>query len=72
MRKLARVLNIERIRALREKAGLSQADAAKLAGFNSRASWNHVESGRRANVTLEMLARIAKALKCKPRDLLTE
>jgi hypothetical protein len=49
--------------------------AAEAAGFgaegsNRRQYWYMLESGRRQNVTLETVARMATALKCKPKDIL--
>ena len=63
-------LDNAKIRALREERGLSQEEAAKLAGLGGRQQWNDVESGRRPNVTLDTLNKVAKALGVKARDLL--
>jgi transcriptional regulator with XRE-family HTH domain len=64
------MLDTKRMRELREAAGLTQAQAAKRAGWDDKQFWWHIESGDRADVTLSVLARIAKALKVRPRDLL--
>ena len=64
------VLDTVKIRALREARGWSMADAAKAAGFTGRAQWYDVESGRKPNVTLETLGKIADALGVDPRELL--
>jgi len=64
------ILNCMKIKELREGRGLSQEEAAKLAGIGGRQQWNDVESGRRVNLTLDTLERVAKALNAKPRDLL--
>jgi DNA-binding Xre family transcriptional regulator len=42
----------------------------KAAGMASRQHWYAIESGRKQNVTIETLYRIAKVLKVKPADLL--
>jgi transcriptional regulator with XRE-family HTH domain len=54
----------------RKKLGLSQEDAAQKAGLAGRQVWQNITSGRKANVTLETLNKIAVALRCDPRDLL--
>lgn len=64
-------LDREKMRALRKEKGLSQGDAAEAAGMNGGASqWSDVENGRKANVTLDTLSRIAAALGCDSRDLI--
>ncbi len=63
-------LDLEKIRARREKLGMSQQEAATKAGIGSRQRWNDIEAGRRINITLEILERIASALGCKAKDLL--
>jgi transcriptional regulator with XRE-family HTH domain len=64
------LLDIQKIAALREKKELSQDAAATAAGFTGRQKWNDIEAGRRTNITLETLERIANALGVKPRELL--
>jgi transcriptional regulator with XRE-family HTH domain len=64
------MLDLHKVKTLREKAGLTQEKAAAKAGIGTKQSWNAIESGRKANVTLEILDRIAKALGVKARDLL--
>ena len=64
------MLDLEKIKALRLKAGLTQDQAAKKANMGGRASWNHIESGRKANVTMQVLGKLARALGVKPRDLI--
>ena len=65
-------LDREKMRERRKALGLNQTDAAKRAGFAVGASWwSDVESGRKANVTLDTLAKIAAALECDARDLIT-
>jgi transcriptional regulator with XRE-family HTH domain len=65
-------LNVEKIRQLREAAGLSMDQAAKLAGMNSRQRWYEVESGLRANITIGTLDAMARALGVEPADLLAK
>ncbi|MGE5610000.1 MAG: helix-turn-helix transcriptional regulator [Bacillota bacterium] len=64
------MLDTEKMRQLREKLGLTQEDAAKRAGLDTRQAWNNIESGRQTNVTIEKLERIAAALDVKAKDLL--
>lgn len=58
----------QKIRALRESAGLSQEDFAGHIDVD-RSYYSHIERGR-YNITLEMLFRIAQGLGCEPADLL--
>jgi transcriptional regulator with XRE-family HTH domain len=55
------------VRAERKKAGLSQEELAEKAGLTR----NYIGDIERAEkkITLETLAKIAKALKCRVRDL---
>jgi transcriptional regulator with XRE-family HTH domain len=65
-------LDREKMRERRKALGLNQSEASARAGFNGGASWwSDVESGRKSNVTLDTLARIATALGCTSADLLT-
>jgi transcriptional regulator with XRE-family HTH domain len=63
-------LDIDKIKALREKLGLTQAQAAEKAGLTGRQSWSVLETGLRSNPSLRMIERIAGALGVKARDLL--
>ena len=63
-------LDITKMRELREKRGLSLAQAAKAAGFAGRQQWHQIESGQRTNIELNTLEKIAEALGVKARDLL--
>lgn len=51
----------ERLRRLRELAGMSQAELARKAGFH-RAVIHMLESGRRTGLTVESARRLARAL----------
>lgn len=64
------VLDLAKIRRLRLKLKLSLNDAAKRAKLAGKQSWYEVESGRKPNVTIDTLNRIAAALGVKPKDLL--
>ncbi|WP_428938846.1 helix-turn-helix domain-containing protein [Fontivita pretiosa] len=63
-------LDLDKLRELRQRRGLSMEQAAKLAGMANRHRWWDIESGRRPNITLATLDAICRALKCKPQDLL--
>jgi transcriptional regulator with XRE-family HTH domain len=70
---VARVLDTEKIRQLREKLGLTLEQAADAAGLSSRQAWHNIESGAvggRRGITLDTLNAVAKALKCDAKDLL--
>lgn len=64
------MLDLKKLKETREKAGLSQAAAAKKAGFKRVQQWNDVEAGRYPGIRLTTLEAIAKALGVKARDLL--
>jgi transcriptional regulator with XRE-family HTH domain len=64
------MLDTEKLHAKRERLGITQSAAAKLAGLSGAQQWNDIESGRRASITLATLDKIAAALKCKAKDLL--
>ena len=59
----------ERVRAAREKAGLSQGDAAKKARM-FQSSWCRLETGGRPDPRGETIRRIARALGVEPSELL--
>jgi transcriptional regulator with XRE-family HTH domain len=63
-------LDRQKIKALREKLGLSQAEAARRAGLSGRQTWWHIEIGKINNPTLDTIERVAAALGVKARDLL--
>lgn len=64
-------LDCAKIKKLRKRLGLSQEDAAQLAGFKAgRQAWYNVESGARTNIKLNTLEAIARVLKVPPGDLL--
>ena len=64
-------LDREKMKSLRIAADLSQGAAAAAAEITGGAGqWSDIENGRKANVTLETLSKIAAALKCDARDLI--
>ena len=63
------MLDIGKMKALREEKGLTQEEAARRAGLTTRQQWNRIETGQSADVTMSTLDKIAKALGCKARDL---
>jgi transcriptional regulator with XRE-family HTH domain len=66
-----RMLDTSKVKAKRVELGLSQADAAKRAGMGGgRQQWSNIETGAKADVTMTTLGKIARALKCKPAELL--
>lgn len=57
------------LREARDRAKMSQARLAELAGLRV-ATISDIERGRKGNVTLDVLDRLAKALGVKPAELL--
>ncbi len=64
------MLDHEKLKALREKKGLTMEEAAAKAGFASRQHWYMIESGKRLNIELATLDKIADAVGVKAKDLL--
>jgi transcriptional regulator with XRE-family HTH domain len=64
------MLDIQKMEARRKALGLSQEAAATLAGMSGKQAWNIIATGRRTNVTLDTLNKIAVALACDPRVLI--
>lgn len=62
-------LDVEKIRAIRTRLGLTQEAAAAAAGIGNRQKWSDIESGR-TDVRVSTLDRLAKALRVKPAELL--
>jgi transcriptional regulator with XRE-family HTH domain len=63
------MLDIAKVKSLREAKGWSQQQAAEKAGMRDRQAWSRIERGA-TSVTLETLEKVAKALGVKARDLL--
>src|SRR4051812_33349823 len=66
------MLDCELIKTLRERQMLTMQEAATKAGFGGRQSWNDIESGRRANIKLATLFKIAEVLGVPARSLIRE
>lgn len=67
---MARMFDAECAERRRLELGLTQEKAAERAGLaGGRQKWNDIVSGRKANLTLRTLDRIARALRCSPKDL---
>ena len=63
-------VDLAKVRELRRKAGLTQADMAVALGYRSAVGYFYLERGR-CRVTVERLGLIAQALGVQPGDLLT-
>lgn len=63
-------LDVARMRELRKKLDLTQAEAAERADMTV-SRWNDIEAGGRSNVTIDTLSAIAAALGVDARDLIT-
>ena len=66
------LLNWQLIKPRREALGLTQEKAAELADFGTRQRWNAIESGRKPDINLDTLRRLAKTLDLPPAALLTK
>lgn len=60
-----------RLRHWRDAAGLSQAELAKRVKV-SQVMISKIETGAIQAINLQLLGRLAKALGCEPRDLVSE
>jgi transcriptional regulator with XRE-family HTH domain len=71
------MLDVAKMKALREKAGLTMTKAAERANFKNaqgqpqRQRWYDLESGRRLDPSSETLQAIALALNCSMEELMT-
>lgn len=63
-------LDNAKIRKLRLAAGLTLAEAATRAGIGRPQMWSDIEQGRRKNLTIDTLERIARVLNVRPGELL--
>ncbi|MDB5327435.1 MAG: Helix-turn-helix domain [Phycisphaerales bacterium] len=68
-------IDLAKLKRAREKAGLSQEEAALAAGLsaerqNARQRWNSIETGRKSDVRISTIDRIAAALGVKAGSLL--
>lgn len=66
-------LELDAIKRMRAKLGLSGKRAGEIAGFSAPAQrWCSIEAGRFPNPNLSTVFAIAKALKCRPATLLVK
>ena len=63
-------LDVKKIRELRLALNMTQAEAAERAGLTGLQVWSDIERGRRSNLTIDTLERIARVLGVRPGDLL--
>jgi transcriptional regulator with XRE-family HTH domain len=63
-------VDLAKVRELRERRGLTLAQAAKAAKLSNRQRWHQIESGTTPTITVATLDRIAAALGVKAKDLL--
>ena len=66
---LAMPLDTDLMEARRKRLGLTQQEAAKRAKLPGKSYWADIVSGRRSNVTVEVLDNIAQALGVSPKEL---
>jgi len=65
------VLDLKQLKARRERLGLTLQQAAKRAGFRHRQQWYEIETGRAGEVRMSTLDKLAEALECSAKDLVT-
>lgn len=63
------MLDVRKIREVRERRGMTQEQAARAAGLANRQKWSDIEAGR-SDIRLSTLGRIARALGLRPAELL--
>jgi transcriptional regulator with XRE-family HTH domain len=68
--RMSALIDFGKIKERRLAMDLTMEEAAKRAKLKSRQQWSDIESGRRPNMTIETLGRVASALKLQPKDLL--
>ena len=64
------MLDTAKLKACREKLGLSMADAARIARIGTAQAWNKIENGDGLSLTLKTLNKMATGLKIPAKDLL--
>lgn len=64
-------LSAAKLRALRERAGLTQTDVAKAVGI-ARPNYVRMETGRNTNPKLNVAQAVARAIGCRVDDLLAD
>lgn len=65
------LLDHQKIRGRREKLRLTQTKCAELSGMPVP-HWNRIEAGGRPDPQLSTLARVAKVLRCKITEIVSE
>ncbi len=66
----AMMLDLVKLKSLREKKNLTQEQAALAAGFSGKSYWNNIETGRVKDPQLSTIEAVARALGVKAKDLL--
>jgi transcriptional regulator with XRE-family HTH domain len=66
------MLDTDKIKAAREAAGLTMEAAARRSGFTNRQQWFLIESGKRTDVKVSTLTKIARAIGVDPCELLAQ
>jgi len=65
------ILDPQKVRDRREKLKLTQTKCAELSGMPVP-HWNRIEAGGRPDPQLSTLARVAKALRCKITEIVSD
>jgi transcriptional regulator with XRE-family HTH domain len=63
-------LDTDKMEARRKALGLTQHEAAMKAKLSGKSYWADIVSGRRSNLTIQVLDSIAKALGVSTKELL--
>lgn len=63
-------IDVEKIRTLRLKNGLTLQKAAEKAGFKTKQAWARIEAGGQPNLGVQFLERVAHAIGVRAKDLL--
>lgn len=63
-------LDLNKMEALRKERGFTQEQAARKAKLSGKSYWADIVSGRKSNITIEVLDNIAKALGVSPKELI--
>ncbi len=63
------MIDRHRVKALRLAQGLTLQEAATRAGLNDRQRWFNIEAGKRSRLAAKTLAGVARALGCRPDEL---
>lgn len=63
-------LDVAKIKSLRLARGWTMDEAARRSGLGTKQRWYELESGKRPNIGIQTLERVAAALGVKVSDLL--